>query len=469
MKNWVELAIYQMAPKGQRNRYDEKSSLVSSDQLDSSSPSREDPESTPYQSYVAFQSSGSGSSMEANYASSQEVYKHKRALAGMSVVCFALLVTLFQRHQTVRQVATHESSNMQALGPYKLIELQQGRDFFKHYDFYNGDDSLGSAGFQEYVGPMGSAESLGLVNVTKVNGEDLVFLGSKATNAGMRQSLRLEGKTRFERGLFILDVRHMPVGCGVWPAFWLTDESHWPDNGEIDILEGVNYQSHAKTALHTSEDCSMYAHVPASAYTGDWDRAHCIPDTFTGLEDCETSKEADNCWNLAPHQWANQGCVLVDHRNNTIGAPVNVQGGGIYVMEWDPSNGYIRSWVFSPREITPVNLKQSMDTSSEPLAQRIVPDPDTWGLPYAFFKIGKGSGCSQDHFSNMHIVFNLAFCGAVAGNRFFSDCPHDLTRQFNFYNDPVASCNAYIESNPDEMTEAYWAIRGVYVYERELI
>ena len=54
-----------------------------------------------------------------------------------------------------------------------------------------------------------------------------------------------------------IDVRHMPAGCGVWPAFWLTDEANWPVNGEIDIVEGVNYQNVAKTALHSTKGCSM--------------------------------------------------------------------------------------------------------------------------------------------------------------------------------------------------------------------
>ena len=50
----------------------------------------------------------------------------------------------------------------------------------------------------------------------------------------------------------------MPAGCGVWPAFWLTDEQNWPVNGEIDIVEGVNYQNVAKTALHATKGCSMF-------------------------------------------------------------------------------------------------------------------------------------------------------------------------------------------------------------------
>ena len=32
----------------------------------------------------------------------------------------------------------------------------------------------------------------------------------------------LEGRRRFNRGLFLLDLRHMPAGCGAWPAFWLS-------------------------------------------------------------------------------------------------------------------------------------------------------------------------------------------------------------------------------------------------------
>jgi hypothetical protein len=68
----------------------------------------------------------------------------------------------------------------------------------------------------------------------------------------------------------------------------------------------------------------------------------------------------------------------------------------------------------------------------------------------------------------MRIVFNLAFCGNVAGNRFITECP-DEAAQFNVTNDPVKTCNAYIKSDPKALEEeAYWKIGGVYVYEREL-
>jgi hypothetical protein len=199
-----------------------------------------------------------------------------------------------------------------------------------------------------------------------------------------------------------------------------------------------------------------------------------IWDTFTGIPNFQTDKEADDCWNLAAHQWGNQGCVLIDDEDGSIGQPLNARGGGVYALEWDPANGYIKSWSFSNNTL-PTNLARAMATSNQHTVgttkndkdemEQI--DPTLWGAPYAYFAIGEGSGCSADHFANMHIVFNLAFCGTVAGNRFFKDCPAE-TQKFNVSNDPVQSCNAWIQSDPKEVEEAFWKIRGVYVYERAL-
>ena len=140
-----------------------------------------------------------------------------------------------------------------------------------------------------------------------------LYLKTAATDAGPRESTRLEGKRRFNRGLFIIDVRHIPASCGAWPAFWLTDEANWPVNGEIDIVESVNFQSEAKTALHTTKGCDMFD-TPVGTMTGIWDTAVGIPDRKTGIPDM-TSREAKNCFVYDPHQWLNQGCVsIVSHR-----------------------------------------------------------------------------------------------------------------------------------------------------------
>ena len=118
------------------------------------------------------------------------------------------------------------------------------------------------------------ASILGIVNVsTDEHGHEVVFMKSAPTHEGHRESIRLEGKRRYNRGLFVLDLDHMPAGAGVWPAWWMTDEAHWPNNGEIDIVEGINNQSQAKTALHTNGQCRMWGQIPQGAMTGTWDRA----------------------------------------------------------------------------------------------------------------------------------------------------------------------------------------------------
>lgn len=385
-----------------------------------------------------------------------------------------LAVTLVIKTMIWKKETYNLEKELSATGPYKLVERQEGEAFWDAYSFYDGEDSLGSAGYNTYVSKERAVE-LGIISTIPAEDDDQQSLlkMESAVNphniSAPRSSIRLEGKRRYNRGLFILNIKHMPTGCGVWPAFWLTDESVWPDHGEIDILEGINTQATAKTALHTRESCSMYAHVPDYAKTGIWDRATGIPNTWTGEPDYETSKEADNCWASAPHQWYNQGCVATSSENNTsLGEPVNEAGGGVYALEWDPANGYIKSWVFSDAgtEI-PSNIHEAMLTASLSSDDRILPDTESWGLPYAYFAIGPKSGCAADHFQNMRLVFNLAFCGTVAGNRFAKDCP-DLAQQYDQDGDSWASCNAYVKDNAMSLDEAYWLVNGVYVYEREV-
>ncbi len=160
---------------------------------------------------------------------------------------------------------------------------------------------------------------------------------------------------------------------------------------------------------------------------------------------------------MAQHQWENEGCTAVHDRDDTLGEPVNKAGGGIYALEWDPQNHYIKSWVFSPD--IPQNLYDAVSTAkAKDASQRVMPDPSMWGLPYAYFAIGDTTGCSADHFKNMRIILNMAFCGNVSGNRFSRECP-ELAEQFNRTNDPVLTCNAYIESNPKKLENAHWKIK----------
>ena len=128
--------------------------------------------------------------------------------------------------------------------------------------------------------------------------------------------------------------------------------------------------------------------VPMGIMTGSWDTSVGIPDTKTGIPDM-TFRYAQDCFVYNPHQWLNQGCVAIDQDGDSLGIPLNKKGGGIFVLEWDPMNRLMRTWVFSPHTKVPENLVDAIRTAHQPDERdRVMPIPDEWPLPYGYFPIG---------------------------------------------------------------------------------
>jgi len=233
-----------------------------------------------------------------------------------------------------------------------------------------------------------------------------------------RNSVRLVSKKAWNYGLVIIDLQHMPTGCGTWPAFWMVGPN-WPNSGEIDIIEGVDTQTSVDTTLHTSAGCNMSSST--ANFTGTW-----------GIG--TANNPSDNCYVNAPNQQSNQGCGIVGPANS-YGAPFNSANGGVYATNWQ-SNG-IAVWYW-PRASIPSNIK--------------TPDPTTWGKPYALFPFGPNN-CPSSHFANLNIVFDLTFCGDWEGAVFTSDCPAD-----------GSSCTSFVQNNPSAFAQAYWSINYIHVY-----
>ena len=166
------------------------------------------------------------------YEEKEIVSKKKKlwSLVICAVVTFVILVSIF----------IYRKVGMAHVGPYRISQVQKGENLFSFYDFFEGPDVPGSGGFNDYV----SYERAKELGILKIESDGSVYMGSAPSgvnNTGRRQSIRLEGKKFFDRGLFVIDLDHMPNGCGVWPAFWLSDDRNWPHGGEIDIVEGENF------------------------------------------------------------------------------------------------------------------------------------------------------------------------------------------------------------------------------------
>ncbi|CAG7949109.1 unnamed protein product [Penicillium nalgiovense] len=294
-------------------------------------------------------------------------------------------------------------------GAYTLRDDYGASDsFFDKFNFFTDTDPTN--GFVSYV-DRSTASRNGLINTG--NG---VYIGVDHSNTATRpgrQSVRLESTATYKHGLVILDLAHMPSStCGTWPAFWMLGPN-WPNNGEIDIIEGVNEQTQNHVALHTSNGCT----INNGGFTG--------------------NLEAPNCYVQAPGQSANSGCVIQDGSTQSYGTGFNNVGGGVYATEWTGSA--ISVWFF-PSYAVPADISSGN------------PNPAAWGTPSARF----AGDCNIDSkFNDLQIVFDITFCGDWAGSVWGSSSCASRAR----------SCIDYVQNNPTAFQESYWRVRSLKVYQ----
>ncbi|KAL9099127.1 MAG: hypothetical protein Q9163_005328 [Psora crenata] len=293
---------------------------------------------------------------------------------------------------------------------YVLEDNYAPESFFSGFSFFTGADP--THGYVTYV-DQGTAQSQGLVNTN--NGQ--VHMGVDSTNVASgsgRLSVRITSNKSYNHGLFILDAGHMPGGiCGTWPAFWMVGPD-WPNQGEIDILEGVNDNANNAVTLHTSDGCSIRE-----------------DGTFTG------TLGTTNCYVNAPGQSPNVGCAIESQDTRSYGSGFNSIGGGVMATEWTSSA--ISVWFF-PRGTIPADITNG------------APEPRNWGQPVARFQ----GACDIDsHFKNQQIVFDTTFCGDWAGS-VWGTSAHCSSLASN--------CQDYVQNNPRAFADAYWTINSLKTY-----
>jgi len=286
-------------------------------------------------------------------------------------------------------------------GAYQLATTYAGTSFFDGWTFWNSGDP--THGYVNYLSKA-AAQQAGLINATASS----VYIGSDSKNVASgsgRSSVRLTSTQVYNNGLFVMDLAHMPTGCGTWPAWW-TVGPNWPSGGEIDIIEGVNTDSADQTTLHTNPGCTM-ASEDRSKFSGNLVNADCQGNTGCGIKT----------------------------GTGSYGASFNSHQGGVFAMEWTAN--FIQTFYW-PRGSAPADI-----TSNSP-------NPAGWGKPYAYFQLG--SNCPSSHFQKHQIVIDLTFCGDWAGAVFGSDCPGK------------GSCNDYVKNNPAAFKEAYWTIHSIKAF-----
>ncbi len=101
------------------------------------------------------------------------------------------------------------------------------------FDLGTGNSGWGNNELQYYRAENAALDGAGHLVIT-ARQED--FAGSRYTSA----RLLSKGKRQFDRGRIEARIK-LPVGRGIWPAFWMLganiDAVSWPACGEIDVME----------------------------------------------------------------------------------------------------------------------------------------------------------------------------------------------------------------------------------------
>ncbi|EIN09353.1 glycoside hydrolase family 16 protein [Punctularia strigosozonata HHB-11173 SS5] len=247
-----------------------------------------------------------------------------------------------------------------------------------------------------------------------------------------RNSARIQSNNAYSTHVAIFNIRHMPQGCGTWPAIWEVGPN-WPNEGEVDILEGVNDVGPNQATLHTGAGYTMPSSQSAqngrvSPPIPPWKPHASIPTLRISPRiqvgtDCEGST----------------GCGVQERSDRSYGPAFNGAGGGWYAMERTSSS--IKVWFWSRLDTSvPAEVKNgatSIDTSS-------------WGTPFAYFS---GADCDIDSkFGPNQIIINLTFCGDWAGSAYGSSgCP--------------GTCVDYVNNNPSAFQNAYFDLAWMNIYQ----
>jgi hypothetical protein len=204
------------------------------------------------------------------------------------------------------------------------------------------------------------------------------------------QSVRVQSKKTYTGGLFIADFFAMPHGCSVWPAWWSVGPE-WPNNGEIDVVEGVNNQAMNQMTLHTSGGCTLDRQSSPDPGV----RIN-IATTGTLLTSQCASSGADNT-----------GCAFADPDTTSHGHGFNIIAGGVFAHLWEDDS--IKMWHF-PRGEIPKDIEAKN------------PNPSSWPTPAAEFT---SASCDiSSHFRDHSLIIDTTICGDFAGSQYGqSGCP----------------------------------------------
>ncbi|GAA5902374.1 hypothetical protein JCM5296_003124 [Sporobolomyces johnsonii] len=274
-----------------------------------------------------------------------------------------------------------------------LYRTYSGSSFFSGWFWLNQTDPThGSVSYIDQADSMAQ-------NLTYISSSGTAIISidrvSRLAAGTPRNSVRLSTNDVYNAGsLIIADFKHVPVGCGTWPAFWAYNNP-WPQMGEIDIYEGVNSRTFNQYTLHTASGCVRNTTTPMTGNT-QWASADCY--AYSG----------------------SSGCTVFDYDPTSYGAGFNAAGGGVFALQFAETGISIWHW---QRSNIPSDVKNG------------APRPRTWGTPVAAWD---GSTTCGD-WAGIDSVFEASDLSGACYPKYANCTAANM--------DPAAFAQAYFEVN----------------------
>ena len=297
---------------------------------------------------------------------------------------------------------------------YKPVEEASGAGFFDKFDFFTDADP--THGLVKYVdfAEANATSLIGTISGGPADGGVYLGVDFSAKSPEGRRSVRLGSKKTFGKHLTVADIYHMPALCGSWQALWAVGPD-WPSGGEIDYVESVNDQTTNRMSLHTKDQLLISNHT----------------------QYMKGNLEEDNC---AVGE-DNVGCTVLDAADSaSSGTKFNDGSGGIFAAEF--SDAGIQIWFFPRSSGVPADITAGR------------PNPSSWQKPSGMFMSEKVDW--NRLFKDLKLVINTTFCGDWAGKVWSSSECSKL----------APTCEDYVANNPAVFKDAYWAIKGITVYQQ---
>ncbi|KAI5997324.1 glycoside hydrolase family 16 protein [Pisolithus orientalis] len=256
---------------------------------------------------------------------------------------------------------------------YDVIREYSGSTFFDGWDFYGAPDNLTLGNVTWLSETDAISQGLAYVNnqghvILKVDNTTNVTYGQE------RNSVRITTQDAYELGSFVAH-RCKPYPLRLFGDGHLASGKRpkWPDDGEIDIIEGINLMTYNQMAIHTTAGCTHSGSVGQLGTNG-------------LTTDCSQPS----------------GCTVIETLPNSFQSGFAASGGGVWATRFDTTGIYI--WFWSRPDI-PLSISQATSTSSLDLSD--------WGTPHANFS---SSTCNMiAFFTPQNLVLDITLCGDWAG------------------------------------------------------